>query len=1310
MRGSAGCRYALRTLRGVFLLIVGSTLASAQTPSRAMLAREFEQPPKQYDLFPIWTWNGAVDVAEGKRQIDLMLQQGMRRAIVYPFTNLRTRPFSEEWWRVWGEFLSYAREKGFQLGIEPEIEWPDGVARDKWLPPPDQSLVLEGHPEYRMKRLVYVQREFAGPGKARFSTLPKPIFALAAKLTGPNQIDGDGILDLTSGLSGSEFSADLPPGNWKFMFYSLVDTDGPIQHLRIDPLNPDAVGRFIDVTLGEYYRRFKEYFGTTIIFVLIDNEGEYGNHIAWTPGLFEKFKAIYGYDLRTSLPLLTYEGGGRTAKVRNDYLNLVSDLYAKNYWGQMTQWSEAHKLELTAQSWTESMQFDAAYGGDTMSIMRSVTMPATEALGNRGRSPREDKELESLAHFEGRRYVCENQLVQGATSYISPQKMRYGTNTLATWGINLWTPMFYSDPSALIFPPEWFISQPWYKYFHIYTDYVRRISYMNDGGRHVADILLYRPIETVFADSNPIFQVDQEHPIASERWLASPESTLAAPSATSMISDSGREDGNFKNAYYPRMAWRSNSAAEVETAYTDLMEMLVGRQRDFDVADHYYLSRAKLERGALLLGPEDFHTIVLPPMKMISRSAIAKIRQFYEDGGNVIALRTLPSGSPEGGWSDPAVKADIMAIFGISPNVDRDAENQNAKGGRAIFVSGDIEKVVTALDKVSPADFRVEQGQRDRILYSHRTRYGADVYWVVNDSEQPRNFVVSVTAKGQPEIWDPETGKARATAYWVRDGRTYVPLEFNAWDASYLVLTKTDSTPRSIAISATNLSRYTIKVQPGGDAVVNGALAGNATQGFVEGNVEGKEFRITSANAKPAQIQVLPDDGWAFRLDSDQVPMRYARATRVAPSEGESAGFTRNDYNDQLWRLVPLSGEQFSIRNWWVLGPFPNPDKTGFNIAYPPEQKFDADAQYEGALGERITWRKYHSDSNQVDLRRAFGADDVGIGYATTWVYSPKDEHARAVLLGKNAKLWVNKKLAFGLFTNSWYYEFREPFSYDPEVELKAGWNEILVKVAAGDSGPNLVFSLHFKSMDGEPLTNLTADWRPEKNHVEDLPETDGQQQGADLWYRVEMPAGAKSLDLDHPERVAAVYADTRPLEVTKHVAIPQSPDQPGPRVLAIKMAAGEVLTKPLQFETSETKVRLGSWTRTGLTYFAGSATYKRDFQLKPELAGKQIFVDLGQVGVVAEIWMNGQHVTDRIWEPFRADITKFLKPGENTLQIVVTNSSDAANRALPDFAKYMEFVPLGGEFAYLDRTGPNGLIGPVTLIPFDQIQIAVKP
>ena len=141
-----------------------------------------------------------------------------------------------------------------------------------------------------MKRLAYVEREFAGPGKVSFHNLPSPVVAVAARMTGTDQIDGDSLVDLSSGISDSSFSAELAGGDWRLMFFYLENTIGNADQMRVDPLNRDAVARFIDLTLGEYHRRFKEYFGNTFTFLLVDNEGDYGDQIAWTPACLRRFR------------------------------------------------------------------------------------------------------------------------------------------------------------------------------------------------------------------------------------------------------------------------------------------------------------------------------------------------------------------------------------------------------------------------------------------------------------------------------------------------------------------------------------------------------------------------------------------------------------------------------------------------------------------------------------------------------------------------------------------------------------------------------------------------------------------------------------------------------------------------------------------------------------------------------------------------------------------------------------------------------------------------------------------------------------
>ena len=52
----------------------------------------------------------------------------------------------------------------------------------------------------------------------------------------------------------------------------------------------------------------------------------------------------------------------------------------------------------------------------------------------------------------------------------------------------------------------------------------------------------------------------------------------------------------------------------------------------------------------------------------------------------------------------------------------------------------------------------------------------------------------------------------------------------------------------------------------------------------------------------------------------------------------------------------------------------------------------------------------------------------------------------------------------------------------------------------------------------------------------------------------------------------------------------------------------------------------------------------------------RQLFVDLGRVEVIAEVRLNGKDL-GVLWEPpLRVEVTRALKPGENTLEVKVVN------------------------------------------------------
>ncbi len=90
--------------------------------------------------------------------------------------------------------------------------------------------------------------------------------------------------------------------------------------------------------------------------------------------------------------------------------------------------------------------------------------------------------------------------------------------------------------------------------------------------------------------------------------------------------------------------------------------------------------------------------------------------------------------------------------------------------------------------------------------------------------------------------------------------------------------------------------------------------------------------------------------------------------------------------------------------------------------------------------------------------------------------------------------------------------------------------------------------------------------------------------------------------------------------------------------------------------------------------YFSGTATYYNRFRVDGAGQGRRLYLDLGRVEVIAEVRLNGRNL-GILWKPpFRVDITQAARPGDNELQVLVTNLW--INRLIGD-----EHLPPEGEY-----------------------------
>ncbi|HNT01498.1 MAG TPA: DUF2961 domain-containing protein [Candidatus Saccharicenans sp.] len=166
----------------------------------------------------------------------------------------------------------------------------------------------------------------------------------------------------------------------------------------------------------------------------------------------------------------------------------------------------------------------------------------------------------------------------------------------------------------------------------------------------------------------------------------------------------------------------------------------------------------------------------------------------------------------------------------------------------------------------------------------------------------------------------------------------------------------------------------------------------------------------------------------------------------VAGKEPKSAGF---DLAIIAANLIP-TGQNYAL-DWNIIGPFEAKDMSYLATPFPPETEINLKKSYPGKNNQPVGWQTIKArTSGYVALNELLQPNEQALAYGLTYVYSPEERQA-TLLLGSDdgVKLWVNDLL---VHTNP-AYRGAYPDQDRVSVNLKAGWNKILIKVLQGAGG-----------------------------------------------------------------------------------------------------------------------------------------------------------------------------------------------------------------------------------------------------------------
>lgn len=302
----------------------------------------------------LWAVNGPLDLDELRGQLDAFVEAGLDGVVFHPrFYPDEPRYLGDEYLAIVSTLILDASERGLDFWIYDENGWPSGTVGGR---------MLERHPELR-QRWVELQPDTGQPSLRRFD------------------------------------HGDAP--------WALVERFGG----GVDYLAPALAGRFIELCYARYadglapeaFARVAGFFSDEPEFGLGHAHHELSPHgaIPWTPDLPERFAELDGSDLLEVLPAI-FVTDARSARAREQFWELVTDLFADRYLAALDRWCRERGLRFTAHvKGEEHPLFQLPTVGSLGTVVRATGLPGIDALGRHPINDFYPRQASAVAHQFG---------------------------------------------------------------------------------------------------------------------------------------------------------------------------------------------------------------------------------------------------------------------------------------------------------------------------------------------------------------------------------------------------------------------------------------------------------------------------------------------------------------------------------------------------------------------------------------------------------------------------------------------------------------------------------------------------------------------------------------------------------------------------------------------------------------------------------------------------------------------------------------------------------------------------------------------
>lgn len=702
--------------------------------------KKFKEPPQEYYPRPLWFWNEFPT----KEKLQEIIVSSKKQTKYNGFgivgcDSSKLQYLSDEYLEYYEIVLRQAKELNMKICLYDEWWFPSGNVCGQ---------LQEQTPHYCAKRLDKFEYEVIANKEICIGVEESQLMSCVAM----NKLTKE-IINIRQHISAGVLTWQIGEQGWSIMMFCCV-VDG---WDRVNYLEPESVKQFISFTHEVYYERFSEYFGNVIDCAFYDEPQFYTTQgRMWSLDFNTRFEIEKGYNPELLYPSLWYDIGEKTAFARNQLFGFRAHLYANGFPRVVQEWCTKHGIHLTGHVDIEEAVNPTGITGDLMKSFQYQDIPGIDEIFERYRAANAYKIVSSAAYnWDKPLVMCES--YGGMGENISIEGLYKELMEEYVKGVNCFVPHAVwtnNESKAVIFPPELsYRSEQYGKELMKLSDYAARLSYLLQGGRHIADIAVLYPIHSLHAE----YYMDWGTPY---------------------------EGGPFIE---------KNNYQELSLVLTDLLH------RDFTFLHPEVLDKkCFIQEKELVLDNkvnyERYKVLLIPSMSGISSTNLEKIVSYYQNGGQVIFFEKIPLYDVDRESSEHLHRL-LSQLFGSSIEKLKSnttfLRNQNARGGMVQFLPSldaqILEERLKAALPVPDVFMEAETVNNGILGYIHKEKMNQQIYYFMNSGDQERVLTIQLRGRWKLKEFNPADGKIGSIASSTDKKRTSLKIRLEKTSSIFLV-------------------------------------------------------------------------------------------------------------------------------------------------------------------------------------------------------------------------------------------------------------------------------------------------------------------------------------------------------------------------------------------------------------------------------------------------------------------------------------------------------------------------------------------